>query len=83
VALFEFMIGNTDWFIQNRHNLEFVVVPGHNLLVPIPYDFDYSGLVNAPYAVHHTSLELPSVEIRYYQGWCYSEEGSEQGASGL
>lgn len=72
VALFQFMIGNTDWYIQNRHNLEFVVIPGHMLLVPIPYDFDYSGLVSAPYAVHHESLELTSVHSRYYQGWCFT-----------
>lgn len=74
VALFEFMIGNTDWYIFNRHNLEFVVLPDHPLLVPIPYDFDYSGLVDAPYAAHHTSINLSSVRIRYYQGWCFPEE---------
>lgn len=74
VALFQFMIGNTDWFIQNRHNLEFVVIPGHNLLVPVPYDFDYSGLVNAQYAAHHESLKLTSVTTRYYQGWCFTDE---------
>lgn len=71
VALFEFMIGNTDWFIQNRHNLEFVGIPGHSLLVTIPYDFDYSGLVGASYAAHHESLGLTSVASRYYQGWCF------------
>ncbi len=74
VALFQFMIGNTDWFILNRHNLEFVAIPGHRLLVTIPYDFDYSGLVAAPYAAAHESLKSPSTEIRYYQGWCFSEE---------
>jgi hypothetical protein len=73
VALFQFMIGNTDWYIQNRHNLEFVGLPGHSLLVTIPYDFDYSGLVNAPYAVHHESLELTSISSRYYQGRCCPE----------
>jgi len=73
MVIFQFMIGNTDWYIQNRHNLEFVVLPGHNLLVTIPFDFDYSGLVGAPYAVHHESIELSSVNTRYYQGKCYSE----------
>jgi hypothetical protein len=77
VALFQFMIGNTDWYILNRHNLEFVGIPGHNLLVPIPYDFDYSGLVDATYAAHHESLEVQDVTIRYYQGWCHSEEEVE------
>ena len=74
VALFEFMIGNTDWFILNRHNLEFVGIPGHSLLVTIPYDFDYSGLVSAPYAAHHESLDLSTVDVRYYQGWCHTQE---------
>lgn len=74
VALFEYMIGNTDWYITNRHNLEFVAIPGFNVLVPIPYDFDYSGLVSAPYAAHHASIDLPSVTIRYYQGKCATED---------
>lgn len=78
VALFEFMIGNTDWFIQNRHNLEFAVIPGHPLLVPIPYDFDYSGLVGATYAAHHESLGLTSINSRYYQGWCFTEAEVEK-----
>lgn len=78
VALFEFMIGNTDWFIQNRHNLEFVVIPGHSFLVTIPYDFDYSGLVAASYAAHHESLKLTSVASRYYQGWCFPEADVEK-----
>lgn len=73
VALFEFMIGNTDWYIPSRHNLDFVALPGHTLLVTIPYDFDYSGLVGAPYAVAHEKLKLPSVDVRYYQGWCHPE----------
>ena len=74
MALFQFMIGNTDWFIQNRHNVEFVGLPGYPLLVTVPYDFDYSGLVNAPYAVHHESIDLASVTSRYYQGRCITEE---------
>lgn len=73
VCLFEFMIGNTDWYLSTRHNLEFVGIPGQPLLVTIPYDFDYSGLVGAPYAVHHESLKLSSVTVRYYQGWCEDE----------
>ncbi|MGB3079375.1 MAG: hypothetical protein WBB31_09900, partial [Saprospiraceae bacterium] len=44
------------------------------LLVTVPYDFDYSGLVDAPYAAHHESLKLSSVTVRYYQGWCQTDE---------
>jgi hypothetical protein len=74
VALFQFMIGNTDWMSLNRHNLEFIGHPGHQFLVTIPYDFDYSGLVGATYAAHHESLDLSAIAIRYYQGNCFPEE---------
>ena len=74
VCLFQYMIGNTDWFITNRHNLEFIGMPGIPRLVSIPYDFDYSGLVGAPYSSHHESLELMSTASRYYQGKCEQRE---------
>lgn len=74
MCLFQFMIGNTDWYLPLRHNIEFIGVPGFRLLVTVPYDFDYSGIVDAPYAAHHESLKLPSVTIRYYQGWCQTED---------
>jgi hypothetical protein len=74
LCLFEFMIGNTDWYIPSRHNIEFVGIPGYKLLVTVPYDFDYSGLVHASYAIPHETLKLPDVAIRYYQGWCHTED---------
>lgn len=74
VCLFEYLIGNTDWYIKTRHNMEFVVLPPYKLLVPVPFDFDYSGLVSAPYAVHHERIALPSVATRYYQGKCETKE---------
>ena len=74
VCIFQYMIGNTDWYITNRHNLEFIGVPGIPFLVTVPYDFDYSGLVGTPYGTHHESLKLVSTTIRYYQGKCETEE---------
>lgn len=72
-CLFEYMVGNTDWYIPTRHNIEFAGIPGNKLLIAIPYDFDYSGIVNAPYAVPHETLNASDVKIRYYQGWCEPE----------
>lgn len=74
LCLFQFMIGNTDWYVSNRHNLEFMGVQDKPLLHCIPFDFDYSGLVGARYASHHESIQLSSVASRYYQGKCRSEE---------
>lgn len=74
VCLFQFMIGNTDWYIPSRHNLEFIGVQPNKLLVTVPFDFDYSGFVSTPYAVHHETLNISSVSVRYYQGWCQTDE---------
>ena len=48
-ALFQYMIGNTDWSVEMRRNLEILEKPDGKL-VPVPYDFDFSGIVSAPYA---------------------------------
>jgi hypothetical protein len=40
----------------------------------VPYDFDYSGLVNASYAVPAEGLGIESVKQRIYTGTCRSEE---------
>ena len=34
---------------------------------PIPYDFDYCGLVNASYAVPHPQIPIKNVRERYLQ----------------
>jgi hypothetical protein len=72
VCLFQFMIGNTDWYISNSHNLEFMGMPDNPYLQVVPYDFDYAGIVNASYSAHHESIKLNSTTMRYYQGWCES-----------
>jgi hypothetical protein len=39
-------------------------------VVPVPYDFDYSGFVGAPYATPPEGIEVRSVRQRYYRGLC-------------
>lgn len=50
VALFEYMIGNADWEITYSKNVKYVEKDG--ILIPIPYDFDFSGVVGASYATY-------------------------------
>lgn len=38
--------------------------------LPIPYDFDYAGFVNAPYAVPYDYLPINKVTDRLYRGIC-------------
>ena len=68
MAIFQYMIGNTDWSVGNLHNLKIFKVPEERKVVPIPYDFDYAGLVNTYYAVPHESLPIEKVTQRLYRG---------------
>jgi hypothetical protein len=49
MMMFEYMIGNTDFSIWALHNVRIVQDPARRLY-PVPYDFDLSGFVHAPYA---------------------------------
>ena len=69
-TLFQYMIGNTDWYYFNNHNVELFENEATKTIVPVPYDFDYSGLAKAPYAVPDTRLKIRHVTERYYQGRC-------------
>jgi hypothetical protein len=76
-ALFQHMIANHDWSMRAGpegddccHNAKLIgpLAPGST--VPIPYDFDYSGFVSAPYATPPDELRLSSVRQRLYRGYC-------------
>ena len=69
LTLFEYMIGNTDMSMFRLHNIRLVRTPS-GTLYPVPYDFDYSGLVNARYAVPDKQFGLVSVRDRLYRGPC-------------
>jgi hypothetical protein len=77
LAIFNYMIGNTDWSVPNLHNVKVLSklkYDNSNLGMIVPYDFDYSGLVNADYAIPFEGLGLKSVLERRYVGICRSEE---------
>jgi hypothetical protein len=69
---FEFLIANTDWSTTMQHNTKVIQLPP-NRKIPISYDFDMAGLVNAPYATINEALEIKSVQERLYRGYCRDE----------
>ncbi len=76
MAIFNYMIGNTDWSVPIRHNTLTIAQGQYGGLesgIIIPYDFDYSGLVNTDYAIPFEGLGLESVRERKYLGVCRSE----------
>ncbi len=77
--VFQYLIGNTDWSLVTSdndehccHNVDLVRRDG--LIYPIPYDFDLSGIVNAPYAKPDPSLRIKRVTTRRYRGYCIESE---------
>ena len=71
VAVFEYMIGNTDWSVPYLHNIR-LFDDGQAGSLPVPYDFDYSGIVEASYAIPPEQLGIQSVRERLYRGPVYS-----------
>ncbi len=79
MSIFQYMIGNTDWHIGNYHNIK-LMVPKNDTLArpyPVPYDFDFAGLVNAPYAMPDENTGLENVTQRFYMGYPRSSEELE------
>ena len=77
-AVFQYMIGNLDWAMNAGpagdtccHNTKLFGPRGAATgLIPVPYDFDHSGLVNAPYAAPPTQVPVRTVRQRRYRGFC-------------
>lgn len=68
---FQFMIGNTDFsFLASVesccHNSKAYETPDGYL--PVPYDFDVTGVVDVPYARVNPSLNAKSVRDRFFRG---------------
>ena len=79
VSIFQYMIANTDWAVPNYHNVKLLVPLSDTSAKPyvVPYDFDYSGVVNANYAVPEETLGIQRVTDRYYQGHARTMEELE------
>lgn len=75
IAMFMYMIGNLDWSMRAGpqgegccHNSR--LLASGATLSPVAYDFDYSGLVDAPYAVPPEQIRVRNVRQRHYMGYC-------------
>lgn len=77
LALFQYMIANTDWSPITAepdeddccHNGKPIGGPGGDVIV-LPYDFDFSGLIQTDYAEPRSHLPISSVRQRLYRGYC-------------
>ncbi len=69
LTLFEYAIGNTDYSIYALHNTRLAQGLDGAMYV-LGYDFDFSGLVGAPYSIPDPQLNIKSVRQRLYRGPC-------------
>ena len=76
ISMYHYFIGNTDFSPvagaegeRCCHNHDLIGNEGE-LYWSVPYDFDQSGLVNAPHAVTNPRFKLRSVKQRLYRGRC-------------
>ena len=76
-AVFNYMIGNLDWSMRAGppeegccHNGRLLSASGRPGYLPVPYDFDFSGFVDAPYATPPEGIKVNNVRQRLYRGYC-------------
>ncbi len=69
MAVFEYMIGNEDWNMAMVRNLKMIEPGEGSKIIPVAYDFDFSGVVNASYAVPISELGQRHIKDRDYLGF--------------
>lgn len=73
VGVFQYLIGNTDFALAALHNAE-LLARNDGQYLPIVYDFDFAGAVNAGYASPDPRLHIRNVRQRVYRGYCVPNE---------
>lgn len=74
VGVWEYFIGNTDWSIAAQHNI-LLLQDSVGSVLPVAYDFDWSGAVDARYSFPDPRFKTNSVTTRIYRGECRDEQG--------
>lgn len=81
VNVFQYLIGNTEYSLSAAepdkdccHNADLMSEAGAPPFIPLPYDFDFAGIVNAPYAQPNPRYKLRNVRQRLYKGFCENNE---------
>jgi hypothetical protein len=67
--VFQYMIGNTDFAVTALHNIV-LTQDSVGVVYPVPYDFDWSGVISPPYAFPDSRLPIRTVRQRLYRGTC-------------
>jgi len=69
-TIFQYFIANTDWSIRALHNVKLVSFSSEPMAIPVPYDFDFSGVINTYYSAPDSVLGIASVHVRLFRSNC-------------
>lgn len=77
VHVFQYMIGNTEYSLTSPepdknccHNMDLLSASNEAPFIALPFDFDFSGLVDSPYAEPNPRYPIRTVRTRFYKGRC-------------
>lgn len=68
LEVFQYLIGNVEWSLDEHDNIEVVEIDGE--YYPVPVDFDVAGVIAPPYARPNEALGVRQVGDRVFRGAC-------------
>jgi len=77
LAIFQYMVSNWDWSVPGQHNTSVFTSEKPELTglgIPVPFDFDLTGVVNADYAIPPPDLGIETNRDRMFLGICRTRE---------
>lgn len=76
LSIFQYLIANTDWGVPPLHNV-LLLRTADSVIHAVPFDFDWSGVIDATYARPNPLLRTVSVRQRVYRGICQVAAGMD------
>ena len=73
LSVYQYFIANTDWSVSSLHNIK-ILLDAQNRFVAVPFDFDWSGVIDARYAKPDPALGTYSVRNRVLISECHTQE---------
>lgn len=77
-AMFQYLIGNSDYSVPVLRNIKLIRRSADSKLVPVGYDFDFAGFVDAPYAIPANHLGQITIRQRIYLGTLASDQEMQE-----
>ena len=83
IYVFQYLVSNFDWSLVRSHEEKAcchngTLIETDTNILYVPYDFDLSGFVDAPYAFPPPDLRIDRVTQRRYRGFCTDRDRLEK-----